>query len=160
MAKPNIICIEKVDSTNNYAMALIKKGAILSDTCVFAMEQTLGKGRRGKQWIALSGLNITLSIVAEMKWQPISGQFRLSIAVALACREFIASLLNQSVYIKWPNDIFINDSKAAGVLIENILKGTIWQWTVIGIGLNVNQETFDEVDAMVTSLKKETTCMY
>lgn len=155
MTTSNMIVLEKVDSTNNYAMALIQKGSISSGTGVFAIEQAMGKGRRGKQWNSLAGQNIILSIVAEMKWQPVLSQFPLSVAVALACRDFIDSFVNQKVYIKWPNDIFINDSKAAGVLIENVIKGTLWQWTIIGIGVNVNQEHFDDVDTKVTSLKIE-----
>ncbi len=160
MTISNMIVLEKVDSTNNYAMALIQKGSISSGTGVFATEQTIGKGRRGKKWNSLPGQNITLSIAAEMKWQPVLNQFQLSVAVALACRKFIASFVNEKVYIKWPNDIFINDSKAAGMLIENVIKGTLWQWTVIGIGVNVNQENFEEVDAKVTSFKTETNKEY
>ena len=160
MSTFNMIVLEKVDSTNNYAMALIKKGSISNGMSVFAIEQTIGKGRRGKQWNAMPGQNITLSIVAEMLWQPVLSQFPLSVAVALACRDFIKSFVKEKVFIKWPNDIFINDSKAAGVLIENVIKGTLWQWTVIGIGVNVNQVDFDEVDAKVTSLKRETGMVY
>ena len=160
MAALNIIVLEKVDSTNNYAMALIQKGSISSGTGVLAIEQTIGKGRRGKNWNALPGQNITLSIVAEMKWQPVLSQFPISVAVALACRDFINTFVKEEIFIKWPNDIFINDSKAAGVLIENVIKGTLWQWTVIGIGVNINQTNFDEVDAKVTSFKKETGTEY
>ena len=160
MTTLNMIVLEKVDSTNNYAMALIKKGSISNEMGVFAMEQTNGKGRRGKQWNARPGQNVTLSVVAEMKWQPVLSQFPLSVAVALACRDFIASFVKEKVFIKWPNDIFINDSKAAGVQIENVIKGTLWQWTVIGIGVNVNQVDFDNVDAKVTSLKRETGGIY
>ena len=58
--------------------------------------------------------------------------------------------------IKWPNDIFINDSKAGGILIENVIKGTLWQWAVIGIGLNINQEKFEKFNLKATSLKLAT----
>ena len=156
MTTSNMIVLEKVDSTNNYAMALIQKGEISSGKGIFALQQTTGKGRRGKQWKSLPGQNITLSIVAEMMWQPVLSQFPLSVAVSLACRDFICSVIKENVSIKWPNDIFINDSKAAGILIENVIKGTLWQWTVIGIGINVNQDAFEEVEAKVTSLKIET----
>ena len=156
MATSNMIVLEKVDSTNNYAMALIQKGSVSSGMSVFAIEQTEGKGRRGKQWNALPGQNITLSIVAEMGWQPVLSQFPLSVAVALGCRDFISSNVKEKIYIKWPNDIFINDSKAAGVLIENVVKGTLWQWSVIGIGMNINQENFAELGVRVTSFKRET----
>ena len=155
MATQNIIVLEIAESTNNYAMGLIQKGSISSGTGVFAYEQTAGKGRREKSWVTVPGQNITLSIVVEMKWQPVLDQFPLSVAVALACRDFIAEKVENGVCIKWPNDIFITDSKAAGILIENVIKGTLWQWSVIGIGVNVNQGSFDEIDADVTSLKKE-----
>ena len=155
MATLNIIVLETVESTNNYAMGLIQKGAISSGTAIFTYEQTAGKGRRGKRWITAPGQNIMLSIACEMKWQPISDQFPLSVSVALACREFISEKIDREVSIKWPNDLFITDSKAAGILIENVIKGTLWQWSVIGIGINVNQENFEEVDVKVTSLKRE-----
>lgn len=155
MATLNIIVLETVESTNNYAMGLIQKGAVSSGTGIFAYEQTAGKGRRGKNWRTAKGQNIMLSIACEMKWQPVLDQFPLSAAVALACRDFIVGKVGSEVFIKWPNDIFITDSKAAGILIENVIKGTLWQWSVIGIGINVNQENFEEIDAKVTSLKKE-----
>lgn len=155
MSAQSIIVLEKVESTNNYAMGLIQKGVICSGTGVFAYEQTAGKGRRGKSWLTVTGQNILLSIVVEMKWQPVLDQFPLSMAVALACRDFISEKVVDDVYIKWPNDIFITDSKAAGVLIENVIQGTLWQWSVIGIGINVNQENFDGIDAKITSLKKK-----
>ena len=156
MTTQNIIVIEIVESTNNYAMGLIQSGSISSGTGVFAYEQTAGKGRRGKNWITVPGQNILLSIIVEMKWQPVLDQFPLSAAVALACRDFISEKVESQVWIKWPNDIFITDSKAAGVLIENVIKGTLWQWSVIGIGVNVNQESFEGIVAEVSSLKRET----
>ena len=155
MPSQNIIVLEIAESTNNYAMGLIQKGAVSSGTGIFAYEQTAGKGRRGKSWVTVPGQNITLSIVVEMKWQPVLDQFPLSVAVALACQDFIAEKVENEVCIKWPNDIFITDSKAAGILIENVIKGTLWQWSVIGIGVNVNQGSFEGIDAEVTSLKKE-----
>lgn len=155
MSSQNIIVLEKVESTNNYAMGLIQKGAVSSGTGVFTHEQTAGKGRRGKSWVTIPGQNILLSIAVEMKWQPVLEQFPLSVGVALACRDFISEKVESKVCIKWPNDIYITDSKAAGILIENVIKGTLWQWSVIGIGVNVNQESFEGIDAEVTSLKKE-----
>lgn len=155
MTSQKIIVLEKVESTNNYAMGLIQKGAILSGTGVFAYEQTAGKGRRGKSWLSVPAQNILLSIAVEMKWQPVLDQFPVSVAAALACRDFISQKVKSEVRIKWPNDIFITDSKAAGILIENVIQGTLWQWSVIGIGINVNQENFEGIETEVTSLKKE-----
>jgi BirA family biotin operon repressor/biotin-[acetyl-CoA-carboxylase] ligase len=85
-----IIVLEKVDSTNNYAMALIQKGFAISENAVFAIEQTDGKGRRGKEWKSNKGENIILSITVQMQWLPISQQFELSVGIALACHEFIS----------------------------------------------------------------------
>ena len=151
-----ILILDRVDSTNNYAMALIQKEEMLNIKAVFAMDQTHGKGRRGKHWKSVKGENIMLSIPLQMHWLPVSQQFHLSVAIALACYDLVSRYAPGHVFVKWPNDIFINDSKAGGVLIENIIKGTLWQWTVIGIGLNINQDEFDNFNHNATSLKKVT----
>lgn len=137
-------------------MAMVHKGEGIDGNAVFAIEQVEGKGRRGKEWKANAGENITLSITVEMQWLSTSQQFQLSVAVALACHDFIASLIPAAIRIKWPNDLFINDSKAGGILIENSIKGTLWQWAVIGLGFNINQETFDDYSYPATSFKKVT----
>lgn len=151
----NFIILDEVDSTNNYAMALIQKREIEDIIAVFAREQTHGKGRRGKHWVSNKAENIMLSIAVPMQWLDVSRQFEISVATALSCRDVLKSFVLSNLFIKWPNDIFINDSKAGGILIENVIKGKIWQWSVIGIGLNINQEKF-EVENSATSLKKIT----
>jgi BirA family biotin operon repressor/biotin-[acetyl-CoA-carboxylase] ligase len=153
MQSQKIIVLEKVDSTNNYAMGLIREGVLMNGSGVFAREQFAGKGRRGKTWASGSGENIILSIALEMGWQSLLHQFPLSVSTALACHDLISPIIKEKVFLKWPNDIFINDSKAAGVLIENVVKGTLWQWAVIGIGMNVNQTNFEEMENKVISLK-------
>lgn len=151
------LCIlPKVDSTNNYAMAMIKKGVRSGIQPVLALEQTGGKGRRGKRWNSEVAENIMVSIPVEMNWLPLTRQFELSVAVSLACYDLFSSFILANLFIKWPNDIFINDSKAGGILVENLVKGTLWQWAVVGIGLNINQKSFDNYDFKATSLFKET----
>ncbi len=152
----NMLILDTVDSTNNYAMALLQKREIDGEIAVFAKEQTNGKGRRGKQWMSNKAENIMLSIVVPMQWLSVSQQFKLSVVTALSCYELFQKYILANVFIKWPNDIFMNDSKAGGILIENVIKGKIWQWAVIGMGLNINQEKFDEGILKATSLKKET----
>lgn len=149
-----IIILNTVDSTNNYAMAMIQKEELVSGNAVFAIEQTAGKGRRGKEWNTVAGENIIMSVIAEMQWLPTSQQFHLSVAAALACHDLISKYSDQEIAIKWPNDLFINDSKTGGILIENVIKGTLWQWAVIGIGINVNQMNFEEYNLKPASLKK------
>ena len=148
----NILVIDSTDSTNNYAMALIQKGIAIDGNAVFAMEQTNGRGRRGREWKSKKGDNIILSISLQMQWLPILQQFHLSVAVALGCFDLLSKYAPGKVSVKWPNDLFINDTKAGGVLIENTIKGTLWQWAVIGVGLNINQNDFEASNLNATSL--------
>ncbi len=151
-----LIILERVDSTNNYAMAMVQKKAVNSGDAVFAMEQTSGKGRRGKSWKSKKGENIILTIVVQMQWLPVQQQFQLSMAVALACHNFFSKYIKENIKIKWPNDIFINDRKAGGILIENVIQGNLWQWAVIGIGLNINQISFEKEKLNAVSLQQLT----
>ncbi len=156
LASPKFIILEKVDSTNNYAMAKVQEKLINTGDAAFAMEQTSGKGRWGKTWESQTGENIILSIAVEMQWLPVQQQFKLSMAVALACYDFFSKYCKKEIKIKWPNDIFINDRKAGGVLIENVVKGNLWQWAIIGIGLNINQVIFTELELSAISLQQLT----
>jgi BirA family transcriptional regulator, biotin operon repressor / biotin---[acetyl-CoA-carboxylase] ligase len=139
-----MIILKKVDSTNNYAMALVQKGTARSGEGIFARGQNNGKGRRGKEWKSQAGKNIILTINVQMQWLPVQQQFQLSVAVALGCVDFFKKYIKENIKIKWPNDIFINDRKAGGILIENVVKGNLWQWAIIGIGLNINQQNFNK----------------
>jgi BirA family biotin operon repressor/biotin-[acetyl-CoA-carboxylase] ligase len=152
----NILILDSVDSTNNYAMGLIQKGDKGAIKPVFVLEQTAGKGRRGKHWKSNKGANIILSIPIQMHWLAITQQFQLSVAVALSCRDLFSKYILANLFIKWPNDLFISDSKAGGILIENVIKGTLWQWAIVGIGLNINQEEFEKFNLKATSLKLAT----
>ena len=151
-----LIILETVDSTNNYAMAMVQNGSVESGYAVFAKEQTAGRGRRGKAWKSTPSKNIMLSVIAEMQWLPIQQQFGLSMAASLGCTDFFSIYTKESIKIKWPNDIFINDRKAGGILIENVIKGKLWQWAIIGIGININQENFQQEEFNATSLKEIT----
>jgi BirA family biotin operon repressor/biotin-[acetyl-CoA-carboxylase] ligase len=151
-----LIILDKVDSTNNYAMGMVEKAEAISGNVVLAMEQSQGKGTRGKHWNTRPGENILLSIIVEMQYQPVSRQFELIVAVALGVHDFIKKHISAEISIKWPNDLFINDSKAGGILIENKIKGTLWQWAVIGIGINVNQTDFKDLNKAANSFKNIT----
>jgi BirA family biotin operon repressor/biotin-[acetyl-CoA-carboxylase] ligase len=131
-----------VDSTNNYAMGIVHSGMAVHGNAYFALEQTEGKGRRGKIWKSAKEQNILLSIIANTSFLTAKHQFKLIAAVSLGCVDFLRSYVKETVKIKWPNDLFYNDTKAGGILIENIFKGNLWQWAVIGIGINVNQTEF------------------
>ena len=84
--------LRSVDSTNNYAMQLVNNGLAVSGTAVFAYEQSSGKGQRGKQWLTAKGMNITMSLVLNVNYLPVSRQFLLSAAIALATNDFLKAM--------------------------------------------------------------------
>lgn len=145
--------LTEVDSTNNYAMRLIDAAAAEHGTAILADVQTVGKGQRGKGWSAGAGESVLMSlIVAPQRELWDQGTFLASVANSMAL--FVQNLLPHiKVAIKWPNDIMVSDKKAAGILIENTIRGTAWQWAVVGIGLNVNQDAFGEKLPYATSLR-------
>lgn len=134
---------DTIDSTNNYAMHQIDDGLAQHGQVIWASHQTHGKGQRGKKWENNSG-NLLMSLIVKPD-VPADKQFVLSMQVAITIAKYLQTLSNQwQVAIKWPNDIYLNDKKACGILIENVFRGMNWAFSVIGIGLNVNQKKFTE----------------
>ena len=125
-------------------------------TCVFAHAQTKGKGQRQKEWVSGVGKDVILSIIIEpFKLAP-SQQASLSMAAALGVYRFFNEHAGDETRIKWPNDLYWRDRKAGGMLIENIIQGHQWQWSVIGIGININETHFPELSRKPVSLKQIT----
>ena len=150
-----LIHLNKVDSSNNYAMQLISDGLAQEGMVVWADHQTQGKGQRGNVWQDEAGKNLAFSLIIRPDL-PLNRQFDLNIIVATTITAYLKSIYSDwKVSIKWPNDIYINDKKAVGILTENTLRGMNWQFAVIGIGINVNQEIFDNQLVRATSLKIE-----
>lgn len=145
------LILQKVDSTNNYATALLHEGMAHHGTVVFAYEQTQGKGQRHKQWISAKNENITVSIILQNINLPISAGFLLSMSIAVAALRFFKQYTTNCL-IKWPNDIILNDRKAGGILIENLFQGTDWKYSVVGVGLNINQIAFPGLKATSLAL--------
>jgi BirA family biotin operon repressor/biotin-[acetyl-CoA-carboxylase] ligase len=145
-----------VESTNNYAMGLARAGMAQHGLVVFAHEQTNGKGQRNKGWASQKGQNIAMSIVVEPQALPSSQIFVLSMVAAVAVQEFFCNYIGSEIKIKWPNDIYWRDRKAAGILIENVWQGSEWRFAVIGIGINVNQTDFGELGTRAVSFKQIT----
>jgi BirA family biotin operon repressor/biotin-[acetyl-CoA-carboxylase] ligase len=137
--------LESVDSTNNYAMARAAEGKASHGTLYFAYEQWAGKGQRGRTWTSTPGENIVLSAVIEPVALKFSQAFALSACVALACHDLFSRYAGAAeTRIKWPNDIYWNDRKAGGILIENSFRGTDWVLAIAGMGININQTVFPE----------------
>ncbi len=145
-----------VDSTNNYAMAQALQGTANHGHAWFAWRQTDGKGSRGKSWSAAEGQNIILSVLLSPDPLVSGHSFYLSAAVALAAYDFFKVFAGDETRIKWPNDIYWRDRKAAGILIENTMRGNTWQWAVAGIGVNINQTEFSASLSNPVSLKQIT----
>lgn len=148
--------LDIADSTNNYAMSQLKKGLSQHGAAYFAHLQTSGKGRHGKQWLSNKSENIMLTVVLNTSALAVSTQFILSMLIALAAHDLFAKHAGDETKIKWPNDIYWRDRKAAGILIENIIRARKWQWCIAGIGININQVNFSQSLMNPVSLKQIT----
>ena len=157
-----LIELSEIDSTNMYAMEQIHAQKALSGSVYQTDFQTNGKGQHGRIWESYRGENLLCTYVLELNalkqgknWVP-SEQLGLSAAVALGAQAFFMEFAGEEAKIKKPNDIYWRDRKAGGILIENIVRGTDWTWTVIGIGLNINQTQFSNEAGNPVSLKQIT----
>lgn len=148
--------LSTINSTNIYAMDKLQANLAAHGAAFFAWEQTEGKGQMGKQWLTKKGENCLLSVILDTSFLMIGQQFQVSVAVALACYDCLSPYITNDLSIKWPNDIYWRDRKTGGILIENNLSGNNWQWSVAGVGLNINQTEFSEMLHKAVSLKQIT----
>lgn len=149
---------QTLPSTNDLAALLVSKNAPSEGTVISAHHQTNGRGQYGREWVGLPGQNIYLSIILYPSFLEVDRQFYISMIAALSCHETIASYLKDTkIRIKWPNDIYIEDNKTAGILIENTLSGYKIRSSVVGIGLNILQKDFHPSLPNPTSLSLHTT---
>ena len=122
-------------------MLLNKNGA--TDGCVIvAGAQTSGRGQRGNTWDVEPDKNITLSVIFKPSFLEAQHQFSLNIAVSLAALDLLMETVPPGSTVKWPNDLYHQDNKLGGILIENSVTGRYLQHSVVGIGINVNQVSF------------------
>lgn len=149
------IRLKEVESTNNYANQLVMSKAAEHGTVVLAQHQKKGRGQQGNTWESEPGMNMLASFILFPAKLPVIKQFHISMAASLALVDFLSTETN-SVSIKWPNDIYIGNKKIAGILIENSVMGNIISTSIIGIGLNLNQEKFISGAPNPVSLKQLT----
>ena len=135
---------EVLSSTSAYATELLAKTTPSEGTVISASYQEAGRGQIGSSWLASAGKNLLLSVILYPRWLPAREQFSLSRAIALAVADTITSVAGESAQVKWPNDVYLGDKKLAGILIQNSLVGSHLQWSVAGIGLNVNEPAFPD----------------
>lgn len=146
--------LDRVDSTNNYAMGMVHAGLAKPGMAWFAKDQTAGKGQRTKAWISEPGSNIIMSIALHAGGRQVSESslFQLQASLSVCCIRFLRDHFTGDFKIKWPNDIYWRDRKAGGLLVENIIRGNKWLWSIAGIGINVNQTEFP-ADIRATSIR-------
>ncbi|MDP4183883.1 MAG: biotin--[acetyl-CoA-carboxylase] ligase [Bacteroidota bacterium] len=155
-----IIMLGSIDSTNNYANRQIAEHEVVEGTVFLAEYQTTGKGQQYNSWESERGKNLTFSLVLYPDFVEIMKQFMISKVVTLGISDFLIKNGIKEVAIKWPNDIYVGDKKIAGILIENTIQGPVLAASVIGIGLNVNQEIFISPAPNPVSMKMLTGLAY
>ncbi|WP_300934606.1 biotin--[acetyl-CoA-carboxylase] ligase [uncultured Muribaculum sp.] len=140
--KPIITWLDEVGSTSTY-LAQVLTDNTPSGTVIAARCQNAGRGQRGNTWEAEPGKNLSFSMLIKPNGIPARCQFRISQAVALAIVSVLRPMLPGSkISIKWPNDIYADNKKICGILIENTLIGAEIAHCIAGIGINVNQAVF------------------
>lgn len=145
MLQAPILRFDTLDSTNNYAAQIIDADKAQEGLTIIAGQQSAGRGQRGNSWHDGQNQSVLMSIVLRPT-MPIDAQFSFLSAVAVAVAQAIQSLdQGLRVHIKFPNDIIINDKKAAGILIENSLRVSLWTHAIVGIGINVLQSKLEQL---------------
>ena len=139
----SIIRLNSVDSTNNYAAKLINQPNIPFGTVIMSRFQTSGKGQRSSNWISSKNENLLFSVILDTSFLNPAYIFKLSKVVSITLKIALSEIVSNDISIKWPNDIFADSCKIAGILIENQWAASNLKSSIIGIGLNVNQIEFD-----------------
>lgn len=135
-----IIRLKEIDSTNRFLRELKDEQ---EDEMVVAVAdfQTAGKGQGSHTWESEAGKNLLFSIKVHPCWVPVRQQFLLSMAGAIAIKEALETYVD-GITLKWPNDVYWNDKKISGTLIETSIDSKGIKTCIFGIGINVNQEAF------------------
>jgi len=155
----HVIKLNATESTNDYLRLLYSKNNLQNRTVVVAKHQTKGRGQMGATWNSKGSNNLTFSIFIKGLDLSVEHKFYLSIATSLALLQSLKPLNLRQLHVKWPNDILADNKKIGGILIENILKGQNIAASIIGIGLNVNQQKFKYLPKAI-SLKNITGVTY
>lgn len=146
-----VLYFDTIDSTNTKAQELAEKG-YPSGTLVVADKQESGKGRRGRSWVSPSGTGIFMTLMIKPDINPNNASM-LTLVAALAVAKAITSVTGEEALIKWPNDIVVNGKKVCGILTEMNAQFDYINHIVVGIGINVHNESFpEEISQMASSL--------
>lgn len=139
----NQIYLTSCHSTNDIASEKIQNREAIDGTVIVTDHQTAGRGQRGNQWQSDTGKNVLMSIIVFPDFLKFENHFNLSICTAVSIFETLSFFSNQNIKIKWPNDMYINEKKVGGVLIETGISGQKFSHAIVGIGLNILQTEFE-----------------
>ena len=140
-----IVKVDATNSTNSLAKE-INRSDNFQNFCVSAEYQTSGRGQKSSKWESERSKNLTFTIVYNNLQLQIKHQFVLNALICLGIHKVLKSYHVESLFLKWPNDILADQKKICGILIENAISGSIIKTSYIGIGLNVNQQHFDNLN--------------
>ena len=153
----NFIFLDKVDSTNLHTESLLLSGSLPEGSIIYANEQTFGVGLGTNKWFSEPGKNITATVVLYPDFLPPEDQFKLTMVVSVSVCLLVESIdITLKPEIKWPNDIYLNGRKLAGMLIKNSISANSISHTIAGVGMNINQTVFGEEAPLAISLSQIT----
>ncbi|MDH5598833.1 MAG: biotin--[acetyl-CoA-carboxylase] ligase [Cyclobacteriaceae bacterium] len=147
-----VIYLPSCHSTNEIAAEMLKKTEDFHGTIIITDFQTKGRGQTGNSWESDYGKNLLFSILLDTSIIPINRQFQLNIATSLGITDFMEEKLDTKLEIKWPNDIYYKGEKVGGILTSTSIRGGIMANAIVGIGLNINQESFSVKNCTSISL--------
>jgi BirA family biotin operon repressor/biotin-[acetyl-CoA-carboxylase] ligase len=148
-----ILFFESLPSTNTYAASLLKKGNLPEGTIVYTNNQSAGRGYSGSRWESEPDKNLLISVILYPTFIEPENEFIISMTISLGICDFLLRFI-PACSIKWPNDIYVNNDKIAGILIDGSLAGEKIEHVIAGIGLNINQEKFPLAVPNPVSLKR------
>lgn len=148
--KYKVISFPSLPSTNDYLKDNVDN--LDNYTFCYTSNQTNGKGRMGRSWVSEEGKNITISLLIK-DFKNRTSLETITLLTACSLHKMLSKYL-PNILIKWPNDLLVNHLKISGILVEAISKQTI-EALIIGVGININQIDFKELNKSTTSLKKE-----
>ncbi len=149
------IYLPSCHSTNDIATNYISNNKVFGGEVFVTSHQKKGRGQRGNIWQTEADKNITLSLILKPDFIKANEQFKLNIAISLGIYKFLQNFIQTGLKIKWPNDIYVKNKKLGGILIENFLKKQSIEHSIVGIGLNINQENFSGLNATSISLENQ-----
>ena len=137
---PHYIKVSQTASTNTYLSRLA--ATLPGGTVIYTPSQTAGRGQKGNSWESEDGKNLTFSMLLKRPPVKARDQFYLSEAAALAVVDALTDQAGDGFTVKWPNDVYWQEKKICGMLLENSLDGSDIAYCIVGIGINVNQQDF------------------